>query len=674
MSGRRGLNRTVGLVLGVLGLVLAPSVSTGQSIEAQSPAPRAAPAVTSPEGPAQPPADLEAYVDGIVRDSLVRDHIVGATVAIVQDGEILLKKGYGAASLSPWRPVDPDRTLFRLGSVSKTFTWLTVMKEAEAGRLRLDAPINLFLPEGVQVRDQGYASPVTLRSLMSHSGGFEDRALGHLFERNPDRVRSLEDYLRQERPRRVRPVGSISSYSNYGVALAGEAAAWVSGKTFERLAEESLFEPMGMSRTTFREPRPARPGLPAPMPPHLSADLSEGFSWTGSGYAREPFEYIGQIAPAGSASSTAGDMARYMITLLNAGQVGEGRIFGDSTARALQQPLRRTPPGVNGWPHGFISYPLPWNLSGLGHDGATLTFMSNMTLAPELRLGVFVSTNTNTGHALTERLASRIVERLSGRPAAWPRPASPELWAVRSLYEGRYLGSRRAYSGLEGMLLRLQGQMQVHVTPEGRLVTMTGGRVQTWVPEGAAAGGRFISDAGWQRLVFLPERGKARQILTSVNGQVFERIPFWSRPGVLASAAAAAGFAALATLGVALFRNRRDFRQTHIQARAGLFQGLQSILWLLSMGLALAWGLTATEGKVIFDWPGLLPLAASACALVASLLSLLTLGMAPLVLRSGRRLDSWTPVRRAGFVATSLASLIFAVLLGLWGGLAPWAG
>ena len=76
---------------------------------------------------------------------------------------------------------------------------------------------------------------------MSHSGGFEDRALGHLFERDPARIRPLVIYLRQERPRRVHPVGQLSSYSNYGAARAGETAAWASGKPFERLAEDILF-------------------------------------------------------------------------------------------------------------------------------------------------------------------------------------------------------------------------------------------------------------------------------------------------------------------------------------------------------------------------------------------------------------------------------------------------
>ena len=114
--------------------------------------------------------------------------------------------------MSPRRAVDPDRTLFRIGSISKTFTWIGLMKEVEAGRIRLDAPVNLYLPERVQVRDQGYHDPVRVGQLMSHTAGFEDRALGHLFERRYERVRSLTDYLRQERPKRVHAPGEVASY------------------------------------------------------------------------------------------------------------------------------------------------------------------------------------------------------------------------------------------------------------------------------------------------------------------------------------------------------------------------------------------------------------------------------------------------------------------------------
>jgi CubicO group peptidase (beta-lactamase class C family) len=147
-----------------------------------------------------PPADLEAYVDGVVRDRMARDHIAGVTIAVVQNGQVVLKKGYGVASLKDGRKVDPDTTLFRVGSISKTFTWIALMNEVEAGRMRLDTPINVYLPEKLQLKDQGKKTPVRLRDLMTHTAGFEDRALGQLFERDPRRERSLELYLRQERP------------------------------------------------------------------------------------------------------------------------------------------------------------------------------------------------------------------------------------------------------------------------------------------------------------------------------------------------------------------------------------------------------------------------------------------------------------------------------------------
>ena len=140
---------------------------------------------------------------------MAREHIAGVTVSVVQNGQVVLKKGYGFASLNPQRGRSiPDRTLFRVGSISKTFTWIALMKEVEAGRIRLNQPVNLYLPEKVQVKDQGYDQPVRVANLMDHSAGFEDRALGQLFERDYDRVRPLDLYLRQERPKRVHAPGA----------------------------------------------------------------------------------------------------------------------------------------------------------------------------------------------------------------------------------------------------------------------------------------------------------------------------------------------------------------------------------------------------------------------------------------------------------------------------------
>ena len=154
-------------------------------------------------------------------------HVAGGAVSIVQNGRIVLSKGYGFAAFDPVRRVDPDTTLFRIGSITKTFTWIAVMRAVEAGKIDLDAPVNTYLPAQLRVPDEGFEQPIRMRDLMAHAAGFEDRAAGILFGFDPERVPSLEEFLRDYRPRRVREPGALTSYSNYGTALAGAVVAAV---------------------------------------------------------------------------------------------------------------------------------------------------------------------------------------------------------------------------------------------------------------------------------------------------------------------------------------------------------------------------------------------------------------------------------------------------------------
>ncbi|WP_340647677.1 serine hydrolase domain-containing protein [Phenylobacterium sp.] len=653
----------------------APAVS---SLIATAPAaPRAASGARLAPGQALPAAELEAYVDGVVKDAMDREHIAGVTVAVIQDGQVVLKKGYGFASLSPARRVNPDTTLFRVGSISKTFTWIALMKEVEADRIRLGQPINLYLPEQLQVKDQGFHTPIRVRNLLDHSAGFEDRALGQLFEKNPARERPLQAYLRQERPRRVHAAGLLSSYSNYGAALAGEAVSYVSGKPFERLIEEEILLPLNMNHTTFREARPTEAGLPAPMPEALQDDLSEGYRWTPTGYAARPYEYIGHIAPAGSASSTAGDMARYMQMLLNGGSLDGAVIYGPRAAKAFGTPLRRTAPGINGWPHGFAAYDLPGGHKGFGHAGGTLSFLSNMVVAPDLKLGVFISTNTETGGDLAARLPGRIVAQFYAPPAPFPRKGAPALVDSREVYQGYYLGTRRAYRGLESFVGRLISGVSVSVTDDGRLVTSggMGAAARSWVPQGDPRSGRFISTTGFERLNFDVRAGKAINFTPADGVSTFERTGFWNQPTNLLILAGLTALAAAATLGGVLLRNRREFRETGIQRLASLIHNIHATLWLTSMALFLVWvSKTDDLANVMYGWPGPALIIASACACVAALMTAGTLIILPAVWRGGRRVDSWTQARKAGFTFTVALYTAFSVVLGLWGALAPWGG
>ncbi len=621
-----------------------------------------------------PAAELSAFVDGWVRDAMAREHVAGVAVSVVQGGQVALKKGYGFADLNARRAVDADRTLFRLGSISKTFTWILAMNEVEQGRMSLTAPINTYLPQRVRVRGQGYQRPVTLRTLMDHSPGFEDRALGQLFERDPGRVRPLDLYLRQERPKRVRAAGVLSSYSNYGTALAGLAVANLERKPFEQVAEDEIFTPLGMGRTTFREPRPERRGLPAAMPEALRGDVARGYRWTGEAFQLRPYEYIGQVAPAGAASSTAGDMARYMLALLGNGGWNGVSIYGPQAARAFRQPIQATAPGLNGWAHGFIIYDLPGGRRGFGHDGATLSFHSSLVVIPELDLGVFIATNSDEGSELSRRFAEAVVRQFYAPPVTFPRRGSTELIEAAHAFEGYYMTTRRRHGGLEGFVNLLIGGVPVSVSPQGRLITGGMDGPRAWVPEGPVSQGRFVAADGDGRLAFRMQDGRATGFQDAINADRKERARFWMRPQLLAASAGLATLAAIATLLGVILRNRREFRENQIQARAALTQNIQAGLWLAALALFAAWVLRARDlAAVFYDWPGLLLITASACALVAAALTVITIAALPAVWQGGRRVDSWSPVRKAFFTITVVVYAAFSILLGLWGALAPWS-
>jgi CubicO group peptidase (beta-lactamase class C family) len=625
------------------------------------------------------PAELEAFVDGLVDQAMRRDHVAGAVVAVVQNGQVVLNKGYGLDRLQPARQVDPGRTLFRLGEITQDFTWISLMREIEAGHIRLDAPVNVYLPQRDQVRDQGYKRPVTIRDLMTQSPGFEDRVLGQLIERNPDRIRPLDVYLSQERPRRVRPPGALATNSPYGAALAGEALVQVTGKTPEALLESEISGPLGLARTTLREPYPPRDGLPAPMSAALARDVSQGFHWTGAAYAARPFEYFTQLAPAMSASTTASDMARLMLAGLADGSLDGAVVYSPAIARDFRTAAPAPAPGAAPNASGLMQYDLPGGFHGYGRDGSTLSFRARMITIPQLGLGVFVAANTDTSAPLVTGLAGQLVQRFYAAPPAPAQESSEWLRDNASAFSGVYLTTARAYHGLEGFVDRLRGLARVKVSPDGVLVAPAAGGVARWVPdEGSSLDQpqvRFHAVDGVGALAFDIQSGQARRWFAPSGLAAYERVGFLFSRTVLIAAAAATVIGALGALAGLFLRDRRDFRQTSIQGRADAAQLSASVLWIAAVACFAAWALSAKDAaRAMFGWPDARLVIGSSCALVATIMTVVVLGLLPVAWRGGRRLDSWTTGRKARFTATTLIFCLFAVLLGMWGALEPWSG
>jgi hypothetical protein len=149
----------------------------------------------------------------------------------------------------------------------------------------------------------------------------------------------------------------------------------------------------------------------------------------------------------------------------------------------------------------------------------------------------------------------------------------------------------------------------------------------------------------------------------------------WRKPSTLLALAVAVAAAALATLGGLLMRDRREFRETSIQSRISQVQNAQAALWLTAFGLFAVWASKTSDlAKVMYGWPGPFLVLASACALVAAALTVATVVALPAVWRGGRRVDSWSPLRKLAFSVTVLVYAAFSVTLFSWGALSPWSG
>ena len=617
------------------------------------------------------PAELQGFIDGVVSDAMFADHIAGESVAVVQDDRIVALRGYGLAG--PGEAVDPRRTLFRIGSLSKTFTWIALMKEVERGRVKLDAPVNDYLPPRLKVPSQGFTRPIRVIDLMSHTPGFEDREFGQLSFNRSDQIAPLFDYLVRHRPNRVREPGQVSSYSNYGAALAGAIVSQLNGQDYDTVIEREVISPLGLADTTFREPYEPRNGLPAPMPKAQAVRLSNGYLWTGAGYRPAPIEYITQIGPAGSASTTAADMARYMRLHLAGGVLDGVRIYNDLTAKAFRTPILAAPIGVNGWAHGLMVRPMPGGFASYGHGGATQTFFSNMVLVPDLRLGVFVTTNTDTGRPLADRLPKLIVARFyaDGAPIA-AAPGDPALAKIAGNYAGPYVSTRRAYSGLEAFVDLMDGHDAVSVTPAGYLITRVGGVAETWVPDHGTGSFKSVRDSS--RLQFKLDRGGRAVSFPGARGTfTLERAGLLLDPRLFQTAAALV-LAASMVIWIGYLAGLDGLRrETAWQARATVVSLGVATLWVWAFAAFWVWA--SGRGPIEGPWPGVPLLNASIAALTASVGSLVLLAMTPLCCRQSpeRAPGDWSVWRKGGHMLISIVFVLFAGLVAVRGGLTPWA-
>ncbi|HUO15707.1 MAG TPA: serine hydrolase [Verrucomicrobiae bacterium] len=371
-------------------------------------------------------ADLEAFLDGMMPAQLERENIAGAVIAVVKDGQVIFAKGYGYSDMDKRTPVTPDSTLFRPGSISKLFTWTSVMQLVEQGKLDLNRDVNDYLDFKIP---PAYGKPITLTNIMTHTPGFEE-VIHDLFVSDAAHMHPLDEYVKTHTPDRIFPPGVVPAYSNYATAVAGYIVQRVSGKPFSQYVQDNILGPLEMTRTT----------LVQPLPKDLEPMMSKGYALASS--PAKPFEFV-EAYPAGSVSTTGRDMCNFMIAHLQNGKFGNVQILRPETATLMHARLFGTDDRLDGMAHGFYEESSNGHRI-IGHGGDTEYFHSDLHLILDANVGFFVSYNSAGRGEVSPR--SILFEKFLDRYFPYTEPPAPKVASAdedAAAVSGLYESSRR---------------------------------------------------------------------------------------------------------------------------------------------------------------------------------------------------------------------------------------
>jgi CubicO group peptidase (beta-lactamase class C family) len=374
---------------------------------------------------AAPPEIDQVEMKARVKQILNRHPSVGLAVGVVRNGRLEFFHGHGLADIASNTPIGED-TVFRIASITKTFTAIAVMQLWEQGLVDLDAPANDYLRAYKLIPAQAKFRPATVRHLLTHTAGIREvlhlsgllrmRDLGETVKLRR-RVPSLAEYYRGGLRIDAEP-GTRFMYTNHGFATLGQIVEDVSGKPLDRYFRERIFDPLGMANTDLvRSDR-------------VRSRLATGYELRSHG-AKAVADYEVIPVGAGAIYSSPRDMARYLAALLGGGVNEHGSVLKPSTVATMFEPHYQPDPRVPGIGLAFMRTNLGGHLA-LEHDGILPGFDSQIFLAPDDGVGVMAFANGAKGglHWLTPEVAG-LVKQLLRVPDEVIRtdvPHHPELW------------------------------------------------------------------------------------------------------------------------------------------------------------------------------------------------------------------------------------------------------
>lgn len=347
-----------------------------------------------------------------MKDVLNKDHVPGAGVALVQKGELLWCGGIGKADLASNRDAACE-TEFRVGSISKTFVSLALLKLQEADRINFQARLTDVAPE-ITVRNRWESTnPVRIVNLLEHTAGFDDMKPSEVYNlSDPYDYPLLEVFRRFPEPQTVRwPPGTRFSYSNPGYGIAGYLIERVAGQAYDQYIRDNILRPLGMERADFR-----------------FTDANRAFLATG--YQGNPPKPVGYpyiyLRPAGDLKASAGELAKLVQFFLRRGKAGDAQLLKPETIVRMEVPetTRAARAGLRSG-YGLANYTeFEGGVVTHGHDGGIDGFISSYRYMPEQNWGYVVLTNSTVSGKAQQDLNRLAIDFLS---QGLPKPQQPTI-------------------------------------------------------------------------------------------------------------------------------------------------------------------------------------------------------------------------------------------------------
>lgn len=606
------------------------------------------------------PTSIEPFLDGYAAAAMAGQYPPGMMVAVATKDAVFVK-AYGVSNIETGEKATTE-TLFRIASISKTFVWTAVMMLADEDKIDLSADVNTYL-KTVRVKKK-FGKPVTLNDLMAHRPGFED-TLGDFFQSG--KGRSYEEALSHTAPARVAPPGERTSYSNWGAGLAAQIVADVSGMPFDDFVRARILTPVGMASTIEHDPAIIN-GAPL-NDPALDARLASPHKFDGGAPKVLAHDALEPLYAAGAVALDANDAARWLQFFLNAGVAdkahGGKRLLSPQAFTQMRLRVFTDRTGAPDFAHGFMETEIAGQRT-FGHGGALTGFMSDMTIAPSLGVGVFVVVNGAGRPRLPDLVSRAVIEQFAGVPDSYPSrwrvEADGKMRAAARSVAGAYAGSRRVQTKFE-KIASLGSDVKIAAAADGSLIVRSGEGARRYYPLAED----LWTDRSRDRLfVYRGRNGAVKRISFAMGADTLEPVSFvQSSDGFNTALGLIAAMSALALVGA--WRRQGRYVATSVAGQwLSLGHAVAALAWLALVAL-FGWASFDLGEKDLPDlqaagWPPASLLAVIIAAHAAALAGILAaIGAAPVLTRSG-----WSLWRKAHYFLFAAAGLFAVFALWTW--------